>query len=204
MDFFIADLHFGHNNIVKFKDDAGNFLRPFDTVQDMEETMIQYHNAIVKPTDKVYMLGDIAFNTRGLMQIARMNGIKILVKGNHDNLPLVRYIEAGFQDIRAIDVRNGLVFTHVPIHLNELGRFGCNVHGHLHSNRVRKPRGVDAKTGEVLYGTEIDSRFFCVSAEHTNLRPIAYEEMIDQIVAQGGKLGMINGNGPTQNNFNTH
>ena len=204
MDFFIADLHFGHKNIVNFKDDAGNLLRPFDTVQDMEEAMIQYHNEIVKPTDKVYMLGDIAFNTRGLMQVNRMNGIKILIKGNHDQSPLNRYIEAGFQDIRGVDVRNGLVFTHVPIHPSELGRFGCNVHGHLHAQRVRKARGVDAKTGTVLYSNDIDPRFLCVSAEHTNLRPISYDEMIERIVAQGGKIGMINGNGSTQKLFNSH
>ena len=192
MDFFIGDLHFGHNNIVNFKDKFDNFLRPFDTVEDMEEAMIQYHNEIVKPTDKVYMLGDIAFNTRGLMQIKRMNGVKILVKGNHDTLPLVRYIEAGFKDIRGVDCRNGLVFTHIPIHPNELGRFGCNVHGHLHA-------------GQIMYGgDEVDPRYLCVSAEHTNLRPVSYEELVERIVAQGGKIGMINGNGPTQNNFNSH
>ena len=75
MDFFIADLHFGHKNIVNFKDDVGNPLRPFDTVQDMEEAMIQYHNEIVKPTDKVYMLGDIAFNTRGLRNRVKRRSI---------------------------------------------------------------------------------------------------------------------------------
>lgn len=192
MDFFTADLHFGHKNIINFKDEDGKFLRPFDTVQDMEEAMIQYHNEIVKPTDKVYMLGDVAFNTRGLMQIKRMNGVKILIKGNHDQSPLNRYIEAGFQDIRGVDVRNGLVFTHVPIHPNELGRFGCNVHGHLHANRIKDYMG------------QIDPRFFCVSVEHTNLRPISYDEMIERIVAQGGKIGMINGNGSTQKLFNSH
>ena len=192
MDFFVADLHFGHNNIVKFRHrETGELLRPFDTVEDMEEAMIQFHNEIVKPTDKVYMLGDIAFNTRGLMQVAKMNGIKILIKGNHDQLPLQRYIDAGFKDIRGVDVRNGLVFTHVPIHPNELGRFGCNVHGHLHAAKIMR-------------GAEIDPRFFCMSVEHTNLRPISYEDMVERIVAQGGKLGMINGNGPTQNNFNSH
>ena len=61
-DFFTADLHFGHNNVINFKNTDGTKARDFATVQDMEDAMVQMHNEIVKPTDKVYMLGDIAFN----------------------------------------------------------------------------------------------------------------------------------------------
>ena len=181
--FFTADLHFGHNNVVNFKNTDGTKARDFDTVQDMEDAMVQMHNEIVKPTDKVYMLGDIAFNARGLEKVKQMNGIKILVKGNHDQLKLNKYVDV-FKDVRGCHVMNGLVFTHIPIHVDQLGRFGCNVHGHLHMNRV-------------MQGDKIDPRFLCVSVEHTDLRPIEFEDMVDRIVAQGGKLGMVQGNGPT-------
>ncbi len=181
--FFTADLHFGHNNVVNFKNTDGTKARDFDTVQDMEDAMVQMHNEIVKPTDKVYMLGDIAFNARGLDKVKQMNGIKILVKGNHDQLKLNKYVDV-FKDVRGCHVMNGLVFTHIPIHVDQLGRFGCNVHGHLHMNRV-------------MQGDKIDPRFLCVSVEHTDLRPIEFEDMVDRIVAQGGKLGMVQGNGPT-------
>ena len=181
--FFTADLHFGHNNVVNFKNTDGTKARDFDTVQDMEDAMVQMHNEIVKPTDKVYMLGDIAFNARGLDKVKQMNGIKILVKGNHDQLKLNKYVDV-FKDVRGCHVMNGLVFTHIPIHIDQLGRFGCNVHGHLHMNRV-------------MQGDKIDPRFLCVSVEHTALKPIEFEDMVDRIVAQGGKLGMVQGNGPT-------
>jgi calcineurin-like phosphoesterase family protein len=181
--FFTADLHFGHNNVVNFKNTDGTKARDFDTVQDMEDAMVQMHNEIVKPTDKVYMLGDIAFNARGLDKVKQMNGIKILVKGNHDQLKLNKYVDV-FKDVRGCHVMNGLVFTHIPIHVDQLGRFGCNVHGHLHMNRV-------------MQGDKIDPRFLCVSVEHTDLKPIEFEDMVDRIVAQGGKLGMVQGNGPT-------
>ena len=181
--FFTADLHFGHNNVVNFKNTDGTKARDFDTVQDMEDAMVQMHNEIVKPTDKVYMLGDIAFNARGLDKVKQMNGIKILVKGNHDQLKLNKYVDV-FKDVRGCHVMNGLVFTHIPIHVDQLGRFGCNVHGHLHMNRV-------------MQGDKIDPRFLCVSVEHTDLRPIEFGDMVDRIVAQGGKLGMVQGNGPT-------
>ena len=86
--FFTADLHFGHNNVINFTNPDGSKCRDFDTIEEMEDAMVQAHNEIVKPTDKVYMLGDIAFNARGLDKVKQMNGIKILVKGNHDNLKL--------------------------------------------------------------------------------------------------------------------
>ena len=179
-DFFTADLHFGHKNVINFKNTDGTKCRPFDTDEDMEDAMVQAHNEIVKPTDKVYMLGDIAFNARGLDKVKQMNGIKILVKGNHDQLKLNKYVDV-FKDVRGCHVTNGLVFTHIPIHVDQLGRFGCNVHGHLHSGRV-------------MQGDKIDPRFLCVSVEHTNLKPIDFEDMVDRIVSQGGKMGMINGN----------
>jgi len=185
-DFFTADLHFGHNNVINFKNTDGTKARDFDTVQDMEDAMVQMHNEIVKPTDKVYMLGDIAFNVRGLEKVKQMNGIKILVKGNHDQLKLNKYVDV-FKDVRGCHVMNGLVFTHIPIHVDQLGRFGCNVHGHLHMNRV-------------MQDDKIDPRFLCVSVEHTDLKPIEFEDMVDRIVAQGGKLGMVQGNGPTPKN----
>ena len=181
--FFIADSHFGHNKIVNFTDAAGDKLRPYDTVEDMEDAMVQMHNELVKPTDKVYMLGDIAFNQRGLDKVKQMNGIKILIKGNHDQLKLNKYVEV-FNDIRGCHVMNGLVFTHIPIHVDQLGRFGCNVHGHLHAGKVMR-----------YGGHQVDPRFLCVSAEHTDLKPIEFEDLVDRIVAQGGKIGMVNGNG---------
>ena len=185
-DFFTADLHFGHNNVINFKNTDGTKARDFATVQDMEDAMVQMHNEIVKPTDKVYMLGDIAFNQRGLDKVKQMNGIKILVKGNHDQLKLNKYVDV-FKDVSGCHVMNGLVFTHIPIHIDQLGRFGCNVHGHLHMNRV-------------MQGDKIDPRFLCVSVEHTALKPIEFEDMVERIVAQGGKLGMVQGNGPTPKN----
>jgi len=169
--------------VINFKNTDGTKARDFATVQDMEDAMVQMHNEIVKPTDKVYMLGDIAFNQRGLDKVKQMNGIKILVKGNHDQLKLNKYVDV-FKDVRGCHVMNGLVFTHIPIHVDQLGRFGCNVHGHLHMNRV-------------MQGDKIDPRFLCVSVEHTALKPIEFEDMVERIVAQGGKLGMVQGNGPT-------
>jgi hypothetical protein len=93
---------------------------------------------------------------------------------------------------------NGMILSHIPVHEASLGRFGVNIHGHLHSNRVRKARGVDARTGAVLYGDEIDVRYHCVCVEQTpDFAPILFEDVIARIQAEGGEVGFRNGNGPT-------
>jgi hypothetical protein len=97
---------------------------------------------------------------------------------------------------------NGMILSHIPVHAESLGRFGVNIHGHLHANRVRKARGVDARTGEVLYGDEIDPRYHCVCVEQTDFAPILFEDVIKRIEAEGGEVGFRNGNGPTSSLFN--
>ena len=69
--FFTADLHFGHNNVVNFKNTDGTKARDFDTVQDMEDAMVQMHNEIVKPTDKVYMQETLLLMLEGLTKLSK-------------------------------------------------------------------------------------------------------------------------------------
>src|SRR6056300_578004 len=102
--FFISDTHFDHANILTFTDYAGKPVREFDSVEAMNEAMIERWNAVVKPGDTVYHLGDVAIAKRGLTHLARLNGRKILVKGNHDIFKLKDYVEH-FKDIRASVVR---------------------------------------------------------------------------------------------------
>jgi calcineurin-like phosphoesterase family protein len=90
-----------------------------------------------------------------------------------------------------------MILSHIPVHEASLGRFGVNIHGHLHASRVKRARGVDAKTGTVLYGTEIDSRYWCACVEQTDFAPILLEDAVKRIQAEGGIVGFRNGNGPT-------
>ena len=60
-----------------------------------------------------------------------------------------------------------------------------------------KARGVDARTGEILYSDEIDPRYYNVSVEQTDFAPILFEDVLKKIKEQGGQVGFRNGNGPT-------
>lgn len=194
--FLTSDTHFGHANICKFTNYDGSPVRPWDDAEEMNEEMVKRWNETVGLNDKVYHLGDVVINRKHLPIMDRLNGDKVLIKGNHDIFRLNDYTKY-FRDIRAYHVMNGCILSHIPVSKDSIARFGTNIHGHTHGNRVRKPRGVDAKTGEILYSDQIDPDYFCVCVEQTDFRPILFEDVIQRIKDQGGQVGFRQGNGPS-------
>ena len=193
--FLYSDPHFGHAGVCRFLRDDGTKLRPWDDPAEMDEELVKRYNERVKPTDKCYFLGDVVINRKCLKTLSRLNGDKVLIKGNHDIFKMPDYLEH-FREIRAYHVMNGLILSHVPVHPESLGRFGTNIHGHLHWKRVMKPRGVDARTGDILYSDDVDPRYFNVSVEQIDYAPILFEDALKRITEQGGVVGFRNGNGP--------
>ena len=188
-----SDTHFGHLGVCKFmRNDGVTKLRPWDTVEEMDEELVKRWNDRVKPNDKVYHLGDVLINRRAFSTLARLNGDKVLIRGNHDIFPDDEY-RVYFRELRAYHIMNGLILSHIPVHPDSLGRFGTSVHGHLHANRVRKANGFDRVTGEVTYGDEIDVRYHSVCVEQTDFAPILFEDVLKKIVAEGGTVGFKGG-----------
>lgn len=168
--FFASDHHFNHANILTFKRQDDTPLREFRDVSHMNEHLINCHNSVVRPGDKVYFLGDVCMtrNASGLEILARLNGEKILIKGNHDLCKPEQYLNY-FKDIRGSHQFDGMILTHIPIHSESLARWGTNVHGHLHHNVVRMPLSQIP-----------DRRYFNVSVERINYTPISLEEVKKQ------------------------
>jgi calcineurin-like phosphoesterase family protein len=195
--FLVSDTHFGHAGVCRFThpDDPEVKLRPWSDPDEMDEDMVRRWNERVRPTDKVYHLGDVVINRKALRTLHRLNGDKVLIRGNHDIFRDEEY-RTYFRELRAYHVLNGMILSHIPVHEASLGRFGVNIHGHLHASRVKRARGVDAKTGAVLYGTDNDLRYHCVCVEQTDFAPILLEDVYKRIQAEGGEIGFRNGNGP--------
>ena len=188
--FLTSDTHFGHAGVCKFlRDDGVTKLRPWDNPEDMDEEMVKRWNETVRPNDKVYHLGDVVINRKAMGIMRRLNGDKVLIRGNHDIFRDAEYREH-FRELRAYHVMNGMILSHIPIHSDSLGRFGTNIHGHLHANRVMISKHSGAKPA-------IDARYHCVCVEQTDFRPILFEDVIKRISEEGGSVGFKNGNGPT-------
>ena len=188
--FLVSDTHFGHTGVCKFtRNDGVTKLRPWDNADEMDEEMVKRWNETVRPNDKVYHLGDVVINRKALKTLGRLNGDKVLIRGNHDIFRDDEYRQY-FRELRAYHVMNGMIMSHIPIHTESLGRFGTNIHGHLHANRVMIQKHAKATP-------EIDPRYHCVCVEQTDFRPILFEDVIKRIQAEGGEVGFKNGNGPT-------
>lgn len=161
-----ADHHLGHKNILTFKDGNDTLIRgsKFKTIEEHDECIIAAHNELVADSDRVYLLGDVCINRRNLHLLGRLRGRLVLVKGNHDIFQLKDYIPY-FDDIRSYVVQkdhdgNKVVLSHIPIHPDSLSRWGTNIHGHLHQNKIP------------------DERYKCVSLEHTEYKPIQIHEAL--------------------------
>lgn len=171
--FLISDTHFGHKGMYErpFLREDGSPLRPFASAEEADEIMIERWNAVVAPGDRVYHLGDVAIPRSGLQVLERLNGRRILIKGNHDIFSLRDYGRR-FEDIRAYWKIDNFFLSHVPIHPNSIRRFDGNIHGHLHYESTLQADG------------SVDPRYLCVCVEHTNYAPIAWEEVVARFQAQ--------------------
>ena len=178
--FLVSDTHFGHTGVCRFTGKDGTKLRPWTDPNEMDEEMVKRWNERVKPTDKVYHLGDVVINRKALSIMRRLNGDKVLIRGNHDIFRDDDYRQY-FRELRAYHVMRGMILSHIPLHTDSIGRFGTNIHGHTHDRRVMK--NVFGKLSQ-----EIDIRYHCVCVEQTDYTPILFEDVVKRIQAEGGEV----------------
>lgn len=153
--YFTADTHFGHAAIIRYCN------RPFDSVETMNQTLLELWNAVVRPTDTVYHLGDVFFRSKEEGQtlniIRKLHGKKVLVPGNHDQAHHLELLtghftvlpplhEVTFRD-RGESVRT--ILCHYPLETwNGVFWGSLMLHGHVHArmpgNTQRTDVGVDA------------------------------------------------------------
>lgn len=162
--FIISDTHFGHSaTFDTFKRKDGTPLRPFKSLDEMNQTFIDNWNSVVTDGDLVLHLGDVAFSGQAYDEIMpQLNGNKYLIRGNHDRFSEGRY-RRFFKRVLGCYIRDRYAFTHVPIHDDCKARWKGNIHGHLHANKINDPF------------------YFNASVEQINYTPIDFEVIKEQI-----------------------
>ncbi|MBR1659205.1 MAG: metallophosphoesterase [Oscillospiraceae bacterium] len=132
---YIADTHFDHDSILAYDN------RPFDSVQAMNEALIERWNRVVGPEDLTWILGDFCAGdtARWAEVLDRLNGKKALILGNHDSRGTAEALRERFEDVaeyREIDDEGRhVVLCHYPIpafHDHYFGWF--HLYGHVHSS----------------------------------------------------------------------
>lgn len=147
--FFTGDTHYGHKRIIEFSE------RPFADLVEMRETMIARWNAVVRPGDQVYHLGDFAFlDEDDASSIAwRLMGQKFLVFGNHDKALRKSKAFLGhfawakdLADIKVGDQR--IVLCHYAMRVfNQSHRGAWQLHGHSHGSLKDDPSTLQTDVG---------------------------------------------------------
>lgn len=157
--FFIADPHFGHKSIIEYEN------RPFATVEEMDDMLIDNWNGVVGRGDKVYLLGDLSFydddTTAGIVK--RLRGVKHLVLGNHDRKSVGAYYSMGFHRVYDLPVilDDFWILSHSPLYINSNMPY-ANIFGHVHASKQY---------------TDHSGQSFCASVERIDYTPIEFGEI---------------------------
>lgn len=159
--YFIADTHFNHEKVIAYEN------RPFNSVEEMNNTLISNWNSVVNKDDRVFVLGDFMFHpNKNLYEIVhKLRGNKILVMGNHDSSSVQAYLAGGFKEVYRYPIifDSYFILSHEPMYSNKNMPY-ANIFGHVHGDRKY---------------ADYTSQSICVSVErsHMNYTPITFERV---------------------------
>ena len=137
MNYYIADLHLGHENVIRFDN------RPFDNVMEMNRCILENWNSRVTKDDTVFILGDFiwAKEPEWMTYLPSFRGNKVLIRGNHDPKELSREVRHQFLDVRdykeLTDSGKRVILSHypMPFHRAAYGENCWMLYGHVHMTR---------------------------------------------------------------------
>lgn len=180
---FTSDLHFGHNNIIRYCN------RPWKSVEEMDEGLIKNWNSVVGENDIVFNLGDFAFapNWRWKEILSELRGHHYLILGNHDQsrflgdkiMNLFEMVEQ--QMILKIDNRY-VYLNHYPFLCYSGSWRGPEnavyaLHGHVHS-------GPDSTNRDCSRLVHLFPYQYDVGVDNNNYTPVSWDKIQDIIKLQ--------------------
>jgi len=160
--FVTGDTHFGQKGILKF--------RPFQTVQEMDETIIENYNNVVKPGDTVYHIGDLCHTVDVKVfhsYLSRLNGRIILIKGNHDRTSwkAPELFTGPYNMYETIIEGRDVTFCHYAMLMWKNSHRGAyHLYGHSHGTLEDNPHslsfdvGVDCHDFKPLHWSQVVER----------------------------------------------
>ena len=181
--FFTSDLHFGHENVLKFDE------RPFETVEEMDEELIRRWNNKVDKGDLVYVLGDLIWktaNNEALSILKRLNGQIILIKGNHDRFiknATAKNALAGLKDYDDICValadgttRRCILSHYFMPFYNGHRQNAIHLHGHSHNTEEHY---LELGIIQAIKKNGYEPKVYNVGCMLWNYEPVTLEEILN-------------------------
>lgn len=177
-----SDWHFNHDREFLWKP------RGFNSVQEMNKTLIENHNSLVRPDDTVYVLGDCALGgaspqilEENKSFIEQLNGQLNIIRGNHDTDNRVRMYESCKNIVSPVLYADMIKYkgyhfylSHFPtltgnLEKESLKQCTCNLFGHTHQ---KTNFYVDIP---YMYHVGIDS--------HDN-KPVLLDDIIEEMISK--------------------
>ena len=169
MKYYTSDLHLSHTNIIKYEN------RPFSSIEEMDNTIIDNINYRLSPDDELYILGDFTLENSprkigGL--IKRIKCKKHLIIGNHDyftrNKNLCSLFDSVHHYLEIEDEGRTVILFHYPIQNWNLKRYGSiHLYGHVHSKEELQLKEVNA---------------FNVGVDVNNFMPVIQEKLDGSLI----------------------
>lgn len=169
MIYFTADLHFGHENILKL------CKRPFESIEAMDEALIAAWNERVGGNDTVYILGDLFFRSQNPASVLeRLRGKKHLVFGNHDSSwysseKFGHFFVQAEHLLEVSDGKRGMTLCHYPMLSWKHETKQYMIHGHIH-NDTRADYWQWLRSRERILNAGTDINGFC---------PVTFDELLE-------------------------
>ena len=180
MNYYISDLHFGHQNILAFDN------RPFRSVEEMDAALIANWNSVVTNADHVYILGDFCWGKtpEWIRILKQLHGNKHLIRGNHDlKMPMQQELRKLFVDVADYkEIKDGethLVLCHYPMPIFKNMYYGwLHLYGHVHTTAEKNMANYFCRTVESYY--EFGQKAFNVGCmlPYMNYTPRTLAEII--------------------------
>lgn len=169
MIYFTSDLHFYHDNVIKFAN------RPYHNAEEMNRSLIKKWNEKVTFADEVYILGDVTMKGPELAaeMLSQLRGKKHLIRGNHDRFvdqqTFDKSIFASVRDYGEIVCCNTrMILFHYPIaEWNGFYRESIHLHGHQHNHE-------DYNYNNLMAGI----RRYDVGVDANHMTPVSAEEIL--------------------------
>lgn len=180
MNYYIADLHFGHTNCLSFDN------RPFNTIEEHDKTIINNWNHTVGLDDDIYILGDISwYNTTKTIEIFKqLNGRKHWIIGNHDKKLLknneLRNLFVEICDYKELQRDDGklIVLSHYPIPCFRNHYYGSyHIYGHVHTGFEYNMMLNIKKQMEELYN--VPCKMYNVGCMLWNYTPVTLDDILE-------------------------
>ena len=163
MYFFTADEHYGHTNIIKYCN------RPFNSIEEMDNTLIKNFNSRVTNKDVTIHIGDFCWARHkddAELYIKALNGSHIFVKGSHDS-----WLPASAKYIWRKQIEGQFVMCcHYAMRTWERAYYGSwQLYGHSHGKL--EPIGLQ----------------YDVGVDNNDFYPVSFDDLKNKVFILGGK-----------------